>query len=76
MKYDTIIIGGGIAALGAAIYCGRFQIKTAVIGEKLGGTIILTDDIANYPGFKKITGMDLFDKKKLMQMTMVLRLWK
>ena len=64
MKYDTIIIGGGIAALGAAIYCGRFQIKTAVIGEKLGGTIILTDDIANYPGFKKITGMDLFDKVK------------
>ena len=64
MKYDTIIIGGGIAALGAAIYCGRFQIKTAVIGEKLGGTIILTDDIANYPGFNKITGMDLFDKVK------------
>ncbi len=64
MKYDTIIIGGGISALGAAIYCGRFQLKTLVIGEKLGGTIILTDDIANYPGFKKITGMDLFDKVK------------
>jgi thioredoxin reductase (NADPH) len=64
MKYDTIIIGGGISALGAAIYCGRFQLKTLVIGEKSGGTIILTDDIANYPGFKKITGMDLFDKVK------------
>lgn len=62
MKYDTIIIGGGISALGAAIYCGRFSLKTLVIGEKVGGTIILTDDIANYPGFKKITGMELFDK--------------
>jgi len=64
MQYDTIIIGGGISALGAAIYCGRFQLKTLVIGEKIGGTIILTDDIANYPGFKKITGMDLFDRIK------------
>ncbi len=60
--YDCIIIGGGIAAYGAAIYCGRFQLKTAIIGEKLGGTIMNTDDISNYPGFKKISGMDLFDK--------------
>ncbi len=64
MKYDTIIIGGGISAMGAAVYCGRFQLKTLVIGEKVGGTIILTDDIANYPGFKKISGMDLFDNIK------------
>lgn len=64
MKYDTIIIGGGIAALGAAVYCGRFQLKTAVIAEKLGGTIMLTDDVSNYPGFDKITGMDLFEKVK------------
>lgn len=64
MQYDTIIIGAGISALGAAIYCGRFQLKTLVIGEKLGGTIILTDDISNYPGFNKITGMDLFNKIK------------
>jgi thioredoxin reductase (NADPH) len=62
--YDVIIIGGGISGLGAAIYCGRFQLKTLVIGEKVGGTVILTDDIANYPGFKKITGMELFDKVK------------
>ncbi|MBU0628708.1 MAG: FAD-dependent oxidoreductase [Nanoarchaeota archaeon] len=61
MQYDTIIIGSGVSALGAAIYCGRFQLKTLVIGEKSGGTIILTDDVSNYPGFKKISGMDLFD---------------
>ena len=62
--YDLIIIGGGISALSAALYAGRFQLKTLVIAEKLGGTIILTDDISNYPGFNKITGMDLFDKIK------------
>ncbi len=62
--YDTIIIGAGIAGLGAAIYCGRFQLRTLVLGEKVGGSVVLTDDIANYPGFKKISGMGLFDKVK------------
>ena len=62
--YDLIIIGGGVAGLSAALYAGRFKLKTLVIAEKLGGTIILTGDISNYPGFKKITGMELFDKIK------------
>jgi len=62
--YDLIIIGGGVAAFAAAIYAGRFQLKTLVIGEKVGGTLLLTDEIANYPGFKKITGLDLFRKIK------------
>ena len=62
--YDLIIIGGGGAWLSAALYAGRFKLKTLVIAEKLGGTIILTGDISNYPGFKKITGMELFDKIK------------
>ncbi len=62
--YDLVIIGGGVAAFAAAIYAGRLQLKTLVIGEELGGTILLTDEIANYPGFKKITGLDLFRKIK------------
>lgn len=60
--YDTIIIGGGVSGLGAAIYAGRFKMKTLVLTEKEGGTIMLTNDIANYPGFNKISGMDLADK--------------
>ena len=28
------------------------------------GTIITTDDVANYPGFKNISGMDLAEKIK------------
>lgn len=62
--YDTIIVGGGIAAFGAAVYCGRFQLKTLVLGKSIGGTIILTDDVSNYPGFKKLSGSDLFEKIK------------
>ncbi len=60
--YDIVIIGGGVSGLSAAIYAGRFMMKTAVIAEKLGGTIVLTDDIANYPGFNRITGLELGDK--------------
>ncbi len=60
--YDTVIIGAGVAGLAAAVYTGRFQMKTALVGEALGGTIILTNDVANYPGFGQITGMDLAEK--------------
>ncbi|MBA7501160.1 Thioredoxin reductase [subsurface metagenome] len=60
--YDTAIIGAGVAGLGAAVYTGRFQMKSAVVSETLGGTIILTNDVANYPGFGQITGMDLAEK--------------
>src|SRR3989338_1363896 len=69
MKYDTIIIGGGVAAFGAALYCGRFRLKTMVIGQPLGGTIALTNDVSNYPGFEKISGLELFDKIKKQAMS-------
>ena len=62
--YDTVIIGGGVAAFSAALYAGRFQLKTLLIGQRLGGTTLETDDIYNYPGFNKISGMDLFNKIK------------
>ncbi len=61
-NYDVVIIGGGVAGLSAAIYTGRLMLKTIIITEKPGGTIILTNDIANYPGFRNITGIELFQK--------------
>lgn len=60
--YDVIIIGGGCAGLGAAMYAGRFGLKTLVLAEIPGGTIILTDIVENYPGFKRLTGMELAQK--------------
>ncbi|MBU1704141.1 MAG: NAD(P)/FAD-dependent oxidoreductase, partial [Nanoarchaeota archaeon] len=62
--YDIAIIGSGVSGLGAALYSGRFELKTVVIGDKPGGTIILTNDIANYPGFNNITGFELSEKLK------------
>jgi thioredoxin-disulfide reductase len=58
-SYDLIIIGGGIAGFSAAMYAGRMKIKTLVIAEKRGGTIITTNDIRNWPGIKEIDGMTL-----------------
>lgn len=60
-NYDVIIIGSGVSGLAAAMYAGRFGLKTLVVGDSTGGTINLTDDIENYPGFKSIKGMALAD---------------
>ncbi len=60
--YDVVIIGGGVSGFGAAIYAGRFFMKVAVITEKPGGTVALTDNVENYPGFKQVTGLELVNK--------------
>ena len=60
--YDTIIIGGGCAGLGAAMYAGRLNLKTLMVGSNIGGTIALTDVVENYPGFIRLTGQELADK--------------
>jgi len=57
--YDIIIIGTGVTGWGAAMYAGRMQLKTLIIGDISGGTIMWTNDVENYPGFKKISGPDL-----------------
>ena len=60
--FDIVIIGSGCAGLAAAMYCGRFTLKTLVLGDIPGGVIITTDIVENYPGFIKLTGQELADK--------------
>lgn len=57
--YDIIIIGTGIAGLSAGMYCGRFNLKTLVIGDMPGGIITTTHLVENYPGIISITGADM-----------------
>lgn len=62
--YDVVIVGSGVTGYGTAMYAGRMGLKTLVVGETAGGTIILTDTVENYPGFIKLTGQELADKLK------------
>jgi thioredoxin reductase (NADPH) len=60
--YDLVIIGSGVTGYGAAMYASRLDLSVAVIGNVDGGTITLTDDVANYPGFIQLTGKELAEK--------------
>lgn len=52
--YDVIIIGGGPAGLTAAIYNARARLKVLLLEKtKLGGQIVSTNEIANFPGSVK-----------------------
>ena len=63
MVYDVVIIGGGPAGLTAGIYVKRAMLN-ALLLEKIGvgGQIIVTDLVENFPGFLEISGGDLAKK--------------
>jgi len=62
--YDLLVLGGGPAALSAAIYAARKTLKMALLALDLGGQISETSEIENYPGFQAITGQELVEKFK------------
>ncbi|WP_337866757.1 thioredoxin-disulfide reductase [Ignavibacterium sp.] len=64
--YDAIIIGAGAAGLTAGIYLSRAKVKTLILNEgAVGGQMVLTHEIANYPGIESISGYELARNMKL-----------
>jgi len=63
-RIDVVIVGGGPAALSAAIYASRGGLKAVILERTaLGGQVALTDSIDNYPGFPEgISGPQLVER--------------
>ena len=58
--YDIMIVGAGAAGLSAGIYSSRAKLKTLILNEgAVGGQMVLTHEIANYPGVESISGFAL-----------------
>ncbi|WJG70829.1 thioredoxin-disulfide reductase [Spiroplasma ixodetis] len=61
--YDLVLIGGGPAGMTAAIYAQRANLKTVIIEKYIvGGKMIKTSEIENYPGYDYILGPELSEK--------------
>jgi len=60
--FDVLIIGAGPAAMTAALYTCRKQLKTMVIGREVGGQTNQTSRIENYPGVDPMPGAQLMQK--------------
>ena len=60
--YDLVIIGAGPAGLSAAIYASRSMLDAVTLErEAVGGQVILTSEVDNYPGVPHADGFGLVD---------------
>lgn len=60
MEYDCVIIGSGVAGLTAALYLARANKKITIIeNSNIGGVTATLEKIENYPGYEKISGLEL-----------------
>ncbi len=62
--YDLAIVGSGAAGLSAALYAGRYQMRTLVVEGDFGGETSKAGKIENYPGAASIDGYDLMKTMK------------
>ena len=61
---DVIVVGGSAAGLTAALYAARQGLKVLVVTKDIGGQMLLTNDIQNFPGFQSIGGFELSTRLK------------
>jgi len=62
-EYPVVILGGGVAALTAAVQVSQAGFQPLIItGPSPGGIIVQSHSIRNWPGEIEISGTDLADK--------------
>lgn len=57
-----IVIGGGPAGLTSAIFTSRAGLSTLLVTEDIGGLVLWTEEIENYPGLRKVSSRKLVDR--------------
>jgi thioredoxin reductase (NADPH) len=59
-RFDVVIVGGGPAGLAAGLYAARMNLRAVLLDRgPLGGQLLNTELIEDYPGFDSIRGDEL-----------------
>ena len=63
-RYDVVIIGSGPAGYTSALYASRANLSALLFqGFEMGGQLMLTSDVENYPGYKDgVMGPEMMDE--------------
>ena len=58
--HDALVLGAGPAGLTAGIYLARAKVRTAIVDAGIaGGQLVLSHEVANYPGVLETSGAAL-----------------
>src|SRR5919204_3184127 len=59
-RFDLVIVGGGPAGLAAGLYAARMDLRAVLLDRgPLGGQLLNTELIEDYPGIESILGTEL-----------------
>ncbi len=62
IKKDVVVIGASAAGISAGIYLARHKFDFVILSENIGGEVITSGEVNNYPGFLQTTGAELATK--------------
>lgn len=57
--FDVLVIGGGPAGATAAIYAARKGIRTGLVVDRMGGQVLDTNSIENFPSILETQGPEM-----------------
>ena len=62
-RFDIVIVGAGPAGLAAGLYAARMNLRAVILDQgPVGGQLLNTELIEDYPGIESILGTDLATK--------------